>query len=259
MSYNVGGFDLTNQKQKEQFLPTAGVTKTNPNPIGAGFRLAGAGLLPRFFDQLEFGDSLEKGRENNIKTGLAALAPGGMVSRNRALRGRLRAGATDKAATVAAGLRATGAGIGAGQGAMVAAQNEANRSANDAELMDASPQGIAQAQAARAGMYQQGQQIPTLEDMLAMFAPIEQRNAANAAANASKGIGGLMQAAGGIASMFPGGQGAGAGLKMGGAAASGGGGAYPAYNGGVQYQPPTLGGQAPPLDFGNPSTWNVRY
>jgi hypothetical protein len=139
-------------------------------------------------------------------------------------RSRLQAGSVDAGNQAGNYLAETGGGIGAQQGAAINSMNQANQQSGAFEQYLASPEGQAHFNAVMQQLYGQGQDLG-LDPLLQMFGPVENRNSANAAAQAQGGsalgsiLGIVGQMAGGGAFNnilhFGGGSGGGSGSGMG--------------------------------------------
>ena len=126
------------------------------------------------YQQEAFANNMEPGRETALEQQARELNPGNEYQNAQAIRAQGMGNAADQGAQAAANLAASGAGIGAKQGSMVMAMNNANQGANNYLANVGSPQGIAANNSALNNVYGQAMQTPALQSMLGLAGPMAQ-------------------------------------------------------------------------------------
>lgn len=165
--------------------------------MGSQFNDISMAMLPRLFAQVGFGNQSEVGRENALSGMAQSFTPEGLQASVDATRAKATGGAFDEARSNIALMQAHGpAGIGAIQGAGIAANNRAYQTANDLQSRLASPESKAQQLGSLAQIYAMMQATPALDQKLQLYNAIMQRQQRNDAMSAPKG--GTLGAIGGI-------------------------------------------------------------
>jgi hypothetical protein len=193
--------DLLNPDKKGRNASLAGQYGFDPsgnNEIGAMFRRGSFGLYPRFASEIGFGNELEADRQARIRKMLQQWSEQNLMGRSNAMRQGLLGRADTQGARIAAIAGGT-PGIGQAQGAALAARLGASRQADQYQAHLGSAGGQMEIQDLIGQLTREGQSLPSLDQLLQMYGPIEGRSQANAAAHASSGLGGIAQILGNLA------------------------------------------------------------
>ena len=172
----IGGYDVNTPAGQKALASSNGVgLDVGNNDASQSLRYLINDLYPTAVDQAAFANQLQPGMQNSLLQQIQAASPGNQWGNAEAIRAQAMAGASNQAAQTDAQLRASGAPIGAGQGAMVSADNAANSAANNYLANINSPQGIQNTWQTLGSLYSQGASQPLLQAILGSSGAIGQQ------------------------------------------------------------------------------------